>query len=102
MRFLSGGTFPEFPPRSTRERFVSPSEVRSIVGFPSLDDLRKHFEPVEIAAVNQCSGNSRGLFAPRVTGGEWQNGAMGNALWKGARLKDILAKAGLKADAKQV
>ncbi|GAC1447473.1 MAG: molybdopterin-dependent oxidoreductase [Vulcanimicrobiaceae bacterium] len=68
----------------------------------SLDDLRHTFEPVEIAAVNQCSGNSRGFFGPRVTGGEWQNGAMGNALWKGVRLKDILAKAGLKADAKQV
>ena len=68
----------------------------------SLSDLRKNFEPVEIAAVNQCSGNSRGFFAPRVTGGEWQNGAMGNALWKGVRLKDILAKAGLRAEAKQV
>ena len=68
----------------------------------SFDDLRHGFEPVEIAAVNQCSGNSRGFFGPRVTGGEWQNGAMGNALWKGVRLKDILAKAGLKAGAKQV
>jgi len=68
----------------------------------SLDALRRDYEAVEIAAVNQCSGNSRGFFAPRVPGGEWQNGAMGNALWKGVRLKDILAKAGLKADAKQV
>ncbi|GAC1413494.1 MAG: molybdopterin-dependent oxidoreductase [Candidatus Velthaea sp.] len=68
----------------------------------SLDDLRHRFEAVEVAAVNQCSGNSRGFFGPRVTGGEWQNGAMGNALWKGVRLKDILAKAGLKAGAKQV
>ena len=68
----------------------------------SIDDLKRNFEPFEINAVNQCSGNSRGFFAPRVTGGEWQNGAMGNARWKGVRLKDILAKAGLKADAKQV
>ena len=30
---------------------------------------------VEIAAVNQCSGNSRGLFQPRVPGGQWGNGA---------------------------
>ncbi len=70
--------------------------------FLSLDDLRHRFEPVEIAAVNQCSGNSRGFFGPRVTGGEWQNGAMGNALWKGVRLKDVLAKAGVRAGAKQV
>ena len=33
----------------------------------------------EMAAVNQCSGNSRGLFQPRVLGALWENGAMGNA-----------------------
>ena len=37
-----------------------------------------------------------------MPGGEWGNGAMGNAVWKGARLKDILDKAGLEADAVQV
>lgn len=67
----------------------------------SLADL-KAFEPVEIIAVNQCSGNSRGLFGPRVPGGQWANGAMGNARWKGARLRDILAKAGIKAGTKQI
>ena len=67
----------------------------------SLDDLAK-LPQVEIAAVNQCSGNSRGLFSPRVAGGEWFNGAMGNALWTGVRLRDILNRAGLKATAKQV
>jgi DMSO/TMAO reductase YedYZ molybdopterin-dependent catalytic subunit len=34
---------------------------------------------VELVAVNQCSGNSRGFFQPRVAGGQWSNGAMGNA-----------------------
>ena len=38
---------------------------------------------VELAAVNQCSGNSRGLFTPRVAGAQWGHGAMGNARWKG-------------------
>jgi DMSO/TMAO reductase YedYZ molybdopterin-dependent catalytic subunit len=50
----------------------------------------------EIAAVNQCSGNSRGLFEPRVAGAQWAHGAMGNALWAGVRLKDVLARAGVK------
>ena len=67
----------------------------------SLADLKK-FEPVEIVAVNQCSGNSRGFSTPRVAGGQLGNGAMGNAKWKGARLKDVLAKAGVAAGAKQV
>jgi DMSO/TMAO reductase YedYZ molybdopterin-dependent catalytic subunit len=54
---------------------------------------------VELAAVNQCSGNSRGLFQPRVPGGEWFNGAMGNAKWTGVRLRDVLDRAGVKAGA---
>ncbi|MEA2738634.1 MAG: hypothetical protein QOH05_1941, partial [Acetobacteraceae bacterium] len=53
----------------------------------------------EIAAVNQCSGNSRGFFQPRVAGGEWANGAMGNAKWTGVRLRDVLDRAGVKAGA---
>jgi DMSO/TMAO reductase YedYZ molybdopterin-dependent catalytic subunit len=54
---------------------------------------------VELAAVNQCSGNSRGLFQPRVPGGQWENGAMGNARWTGVRLRDVLDRAGVKSDA---
>jgi sulfite dehydrogenase len=68
----------------------------------SVADLQTNFESVEIAAVCQCAGNSRGFFSPRVAGGEWGNGAMGNALWKGVRLRDILNKAGIDAGAVQV
>jgi len=45
---------------------------------------------VDLVAVNQCSGNSRGFFQPRVPGGQWGNGSMGNARWTGVRLKDVL------------
>jgi sulfite dehydrogenase len=68
----------------------------------SLAELRNAFEPVEVVAVNQCSGNGRGFFQPRVPGGQLGNGAMGNARWKGVRLKDVLEKAGLEAGVKQV
>lgn len=68
----------------------------------SVADLQKQFEPVEVVAVNQCSGNSRGFFQPRVPGGQLGHGAMGNAKWKGVRLRDVLQKAELAADAKQV
>jgi DMSO/TMAO reductase YedYZ molybdopterin-dependent catalytic subunit len=68
----------------------------------TLPDLLHDFPPFEIAAVNQCSGNSRGFFSPRVTGGQWENGAMGNALWRGVRLKDVLDRAGVVAGATQV
>ena len=68
----------------------------------SLDDLKTGFEPVELIAVNQCSGNSRGFFEPRVAGGQLANGAMGNARWKGVPLKALLAKAGVQTSAVQV
>jgi DMSO/TMAO reductase YedYZ molybdopterin-dependent catalytic subunit len=75
--------------------------VRQSISF-TLDDLVRKFKPIEVAAVNQCSGNSRGFFAPRVAGGEWANGAMGNALWRGVSLKALLDRAGVKAGALQV
>ncbi len=68
----------------------------------SLADLKSQYEQVEIAAVNQCSGNGRGFSKPRVPGGQLGNGAMGNARWKGVRLKDVLNKAGVATGAKQV
>ena len=50
----------------------------------------------------QCSGNRRGLFEPHVPGVEWGVGAMGNAVWRGVRLKDVLARAGVKPGAIEV
>ncbi|MEO8538052.1 MAG: molybdopterin-dependent oxidoreductase [Betaproteobacteria bacterium] len=67
----------------------------------SVADLRK-MDAVEYYAVNQCSGNSRGFFEPRVGGGQLANGAMGNAKWRGVTLKSVLAKAGVLQGARQV
>jgi len=79
-------------------------EVQGKVNSPlmlTLEDL-KRFEPVEVVAVNQCSGNGRGFSNPRVAGGQLGNGAMGNARWKGVPLKAILDKAGVQEGARQV
>lgn len=62
----------------------------------SMDDLQK-LGKISYTAVIQCSGNSRSFFQPRVAGGQWENGAMGNVTWTGVRLKDILNLAGIKA-----
>jgi len=67
-----------------------------------LATLRKDFPAAEIVAVCQCSGNRRGLFQPHVQGVEWGVGAMGNARWKGIRLRDVLNKAGVKKEAVEV
>ena len=65
----------------------------------SLNDLKTKFPQDSIVALAICAGNSRSTFNPKVPGSQWKNGAMGNAKWKGVRLKDILAMAGVKKDA---
>jgi DMSO/TMAO reductase YedYZ molybdopterin-dependent catalytic subunit len=65
----------------------------------TLDDLLKRFKPVSVTAVNQCSGNSRSKVFPRVPGGQWGNGAMGNAKWTGVRLRELLDFAKPKPEA---
>jgi DMSO/TMAO reductase YedYZ molybdopterin-dependent catalytic subunit len=88
---------------------VDPAEFRLSVGGHvqrpvqlSLDALRRDFEAVSVVAVNQCSGNSRRFFEPRIPGAQWGNGALGNARWTGVRLRDLLAKAAPKAGAVDV
>lgn len=68
----------------------------------SLSQLRRLSQPVEVVAVNQCSGNSRGFFSPRVNGGQLGNGAMGNARWTGVPLSTVLMHAGVKPGAVEV
>jgi DMSO/TMAO reductase YedYZ molybdopterin-dependent catalytic subunit len=67
----------------------------------SLKEIRK-LAAVELVAVNQCSGNSRGFSNPRVAGGQLGNGAMGNARWHGVPLKKVLDMAGVQPGARQV
>jgi sulfite dehydrogenase len=79
-------------------------EIKGKVNKPlklKLADL-KRLPSVEVVAVNQCSGNSRGFSEPRVPGGQLGNGAMGNARWRGVPLKTVLDQAGVQAGAKQV
>jgi DMSO/TMAO reductase YedYZ molybdopterin-dependent catalytic subunit len=91
---------PEVDPRAWRLRIGGSSLARPLS--LSLADLRRDFEFVTVNAINQCSGNRRGLVSPRVPGVQWGYGAMGNARWGGVRLRDLLRKAGLGADAIEV
>lgn len=68
----------------------------------SFPELISRFKPASVPAVNQCSGNSRSRLQPRVAGGQWGNGAMGNAAWTGVKLRDILDAAGVKSGSVQV
>jgi DMSO/TMAO reductase YedYZ molybdopterin-dependent catalytic subunit len=67
----------------------------------TLKELRQ-FEPVTITAVLQCSGNGRAHHRPKVPGVQWDRGAVGNAQWTGVRLRDVLAKTGVRTEAHHV
>ena len=96
----SGGEMPNIvDPQSFR------LTLRGAVKNPSslsLADVARVGETVEVTAVNQCAGNSRGFSEPRVSGAQWGHGAMGNAVWRGVRLRDLLDRAGVGGDAKRV
>lgn len=65
-------------------------------------EIRRRFRAHEVIAVNQCSGNRRGLFQPHVPGVQWGYGAMGNAAWRGVRLRDVLEDVGVAPAALEV
>src|SRR4051812_15750787 len=68
----------------------------------SLNMLRNDFPKYSVMATLQCAGNRRDqLIAVAPVYGEvpWQSGAIGNAQWSGARLKDVLSAAGVTEDA---
>lgn len=60
----------------------------------TLADLKK-MPASEIRCVLQCAGNGRGLQTPTVPGVQWRYGAVGNARWRGVKVKDVLARAGV-------
>src|SRR5262249_11269356 len=65
-------------------------------------ELKRDFETDGVAALGMCSGNRRGFSDPHVAGVQWGHGAMGNAVWRGVRLRDLLNKAGLKKEAIEI
>jgi sulfite dehydrogenase len=68
----------------------------------SLNELRARFPVTSLVAVNQCAGNTRSLFSPRIPGVQWGRGAVGNARWPGVRLREVLAAAGPRDGATEV
>jgi DMSO/TMAO reductase YedYZ molybdopterin-dependent catalytic subunit len=67
----------------------------------SMEDLKK-LPPAELVSVAECAGNGRGFYEPTVPGLQWGNGSVGNGRWRGVRLADVLARAGLKDSAKEI
>jgi len=67
----------------------------------TLDELKK--APKHTVTVTlECAGNGRAFFDPPVAGIQWEKGAVGTARFTGARLADVLKKAGVKATGQYV
>jgi sulfite oxidase len=69
-------------------------EVNSAIAL-SLDEIKK-LPAVTITTTLECAGNGRSFFEPAVAGIQWEKGAVGTARFTGARLSDVLKKAGVK------
>lgn len=71
----------------------------------SLERLRG-LPAVERTLFIECAGNGRSFYTTQqgqqVTGTAWTLGAIGVARWRGARLSDVLRRAGLRRDAVDV
>jgi DMSO/TMAO reductase YedYZ molybdopterin-dependent catalytic subunit len=67
-----------------------------------LSELFAGLPRVQRPAVLMCAGNGRALMKPIVPGLPWERGAVGQAMWSGIRLKDLVEKLGLKPEAKHL
>lgn len=66
----------------------------------TIDHLKRNFKKHSITAVLQCTGNRRVDLqkepgAKKIKGLEWEGAAIGNAVWSGVLLRDVLNYAGL-------
>lgn len=71
---------------------------------PLTIDFEKLLRMPKAIAANtlECSGNSRSLLAKKASGNSWTIGGVGNGVWGGVWLKDLLDEAGLTPDAQHV
>jgi DMSO/TMAO reductase YedYZ molybdopterin-dependent catalytic subunit len=72
-------------------------EVDGLVERPlslTLDELRSR-PSVELAVTMECAGNGRAHVEPHVVSQPWLLEAVGTARWRGVRVADLLAEAGV-------
>ncbi|APW96874.1 molybdopterin-binding oxidoreductase [Halobiforma lacisalsi AJ5] len=83
-----------------RNHYLSPEidedeweiELRLEEGSTSLtmDEIRRDFSTESVAHTMQCSGNGRSFFEPEVAGNPWTFGAVGNTIWTGTPMSEVL------------
>lgn len=67
----------------------------------NLEQLSR-FAPHSVVNTLECAGNGRAFQNPKVPGVQWQKGAVSTGRFQGARLRDLLERAGVKPTGKHV
>jgi DMSO/TMAO reductase YedYZ molybdopterin-dependent catalytic subunit len=87
---------------------LDPSTWRLVVGGLverplnfGLRDLYNMPSQTQVVTI-ECAGNGRSRFDPPTEGEKWKLGAVSTAEWTGVPLVEVLDRAGLKADAREV
>ncbi|MEP7128996.1 MAG: molybdopterin-dependent oxidoreductase [Chitinophagales bacterium] len=96
------GEIPEIDPYTFRLQVNGMVERELVL---SLEMLRNDFFKHTVMATLQCAGNRRDQLievAPIPGEVPWQSGAIGNEVWSGARLSEVLKAAGIKDGAAYV
>lgn len=97
----SHGNVPEIDPDSYRLK------IEGLVEKPqelTLGEIAKTGKAVKSHAVLTCAGNRRDELSAikKISGVQWGAGAIGNPEWEGVSLRDVLATARIKPEAKHV
>jgi sulfite oxidase len=94
--FVRSHWIPRTPDPKTWRLMVD-GEVENPSAF-SLADIRR-MPVTEVTCVLQCAGNGRALYTPLLPGVQWRYGAVGNARWRGVRVRDLLERVHVKSTA---
>jgi DMSO/TMAO reductase YedYZ molybdopterin-dependent catalytic subunit len=64
----------------------------------SIGELKHDFPTESVIHMMECSGNGRAYFDPDAEGDQWTYGAVGNAVWTGTPVRELLAEYGGATD----
>ncbi len=94
------GEIPDKPVDLENWRLSVEGEVQTplLLDFDQISGMPKDI----VSNTLECSGNGRSLLKEKASGNPWTIGGVGNAVWGGVWLKDLLNLAGLKKRARHV
>lgn len=64
----------------------------------SVSEIKHHYSTESVIHMMECSGNGRAYFTPETPGDQWTYGAVGNAIWTGTPVSEILDESEANTD----